>query len=423
MKILLSIVVALLRLGWQASACAETSYSALFPSIVRVVGLTDDGVTLGSGVVVSRDDQGSYIVTNFHVVANAQSNGLRIVAPKTAAQGGDGDTVVVSAKYWGGDRLADVAILYAPNFFRDPIPLAIGDTPENLSIRAIGYPGTDLEQWQVLKTTPSMTDGIVSTAQVAPWQAGSPAVKQIQHTAALNEGMSGGPLLDLCGRVVAINTAYNSVAHGSNLALAASDVTPYLKKQNLSFTASRDACDPNAAAKATASQQTAATAAATAADQRRQADAAKASADAQSQTRTRWIVIAGVVLAALVGVVALVLWNRRAPAVAKGPEHGLVLKGVNEAAGTSQVVRIDDLAGPTGVELGRGPGFGSKGTSRRHARLLWSPAQGFLLRDLGSNNGTRVNGKEIKGEGDLPLRLGDIIEFGAPDARYSVERL
>lgn len=418
MKIFLFIVMAVLSLAWQGSARAETNYSALFPSIVRVVGLGDDGITLGSGVVVSRDEQGSYIVTNFHVVANAQSNGLRIVAPKTAAQGGsDGsDTVVVSAKYWGGDRLADVAILYVPNFFRDPLPLAIGDTPENLAIRAIGYPGTDLQQWQALKSTPSMTDGIISTTEVAPWRDGSPAVKQIQHTAALNEGMSGGPLLDMCGRVVAINTAYNSVAHNSNLSLAASDVAPYLKKQNLSFTASRDACDPNAAAKASALQQAAAT---TTADQHRQTE----TANAHSQARTRWIVISAVALAVLVGVVALVLWFRRTPAAPSGPAHGLVLKGINEAAGTSQVVRIDDLAGPTGVEIGRGPGFGSQGTSRRHARLLWSQAQGYLLRDLGSNNGTRVNGKEIKGEGDLPLRLGDIIEFGAPDARYSVERL
>ena len=418
MKILLFIVMAFLSVTWQASARAETNYSSLFPSIVRVVGLSDDGISLGSGVVVSRDDQGSYIVTNFHVVANAQSNGLRIVAPKTAAQGAgsDGsDTVVVSAKYWGGDRLADVAILYAPNFFRDPLPLAIGDTPENLSIRAIGYPGTDLQQWQALKSTPSMTDGIISTTQVAPWRDGSPAVKQIQHTAALNEGMSGGPLLDMCGRVVAINTAYNSVAHNSNLSLAASDITPYLKKQNLGFTASRDPCDPNAAAKLNASQQLATTAA----DQHRQTE----HANAQNQSRIRWIVIACVALAVLVGIVAVVLWMRRRPSAPSGPEHGLVLKGVNEAAGTSQVVRIDDLVGPTGVEIGRGPGFGSKGTSRRHARLLWSPGQGYLLRDLGSNNGTRVNGKEIKGEGDLPLRLGDIIEFGAPDARYSVERL
>ena len=424
MKISFSIAAVLLSLIWHANAYAETKFSTLFPSIVRVVGLTDEGITLGSGVVVSRDEQGSYIVTNFHVVANAQSNGLRIVAPKMTALGveADGsDTVVVSAKYWGGDRLADVAILYAPNFFRDPVPLAIGETPENLSIRALGYPGTDIEQWQVLKTTPTMTDGIVSTAQVAPWQAGSPAVKQIQHTAALNEGMSGGPLLDLCGRVVAINTAYNSVAHGSNLALAASDITPYLKKQNLTFVASREACDPNAAAVAAAKTDAASKTAA--ADLQHQADLAKAKAQEQRQDRTRWIVIAAGGLAALTGVAALILWNRRGPPAPKGPEHGLVLKGLNEAAGTSQVVRIDDLAGPTGVEIGRGPGFGSQGTSRRHARLLWSQTQGFLLRDLGSNNGTRVNGKEIKGQGDLPLRLGDIIEFGAPDARYSVDRL
>jgi hypothetical protein len=421
MRIALSILAVFLSLAGGLKAYAQTNYSALFPSIVRVVGLTDDGVNLGSGVVISRDDQGSYIVTNFHVVANAQSNGLRIVAPKVIAQGGGGDssdTVVVSAKYWGGDRLADVAILYAPNFFRDPLPLAVGDTPENLSIRALGYPGTDLEQWKVLKTTPTMTDGIVSTTQVAPWQEGSPAVKQVQHTAALNEGMSGGPLLDLCGRVVAINTAYNAVAHGSNLALAASDITPYLKKQNLAFTASRDPCDPNAATAAAAAQKTAA------ADAQRLNDAAKAKVEAdQRQDRTRLIIIIAVGLIVLTGVAALILWTLRGPRATKGPAHGLVLKGVHEAARTSQIIRVEDLIGPSGVEVGRSPSFGSQGTSRRHARVLWTQGQGFMLRDLGSNNGTRINGKEIKGEGDQPIKLGDIVEFGDPEARYSVEKL
>jgi pSer/pThr/pTyr-binding forkhead associated (FHA) protein len=76
-----------------------------------------------------------------------------------------------------------------------------------------------------------------------------------------------------------------------------------------------------------------------------------------------------------------------------------------------------------GVELGRSSGFGSPGTSRRHARIVWTAAQGFAIRDLGSTGGTRVNGREIKGSGDQAIHLGDVIEFGAPDARYTVEKI
>jgi hypothetical protein len=105
------------------------------------------------------------------------------------------------------------------------------------------------------------------------------------------------------------------------------------------------------------------------------------------------------------------------------PPHGIALRGVNEASGKMQVVRADDLRSEMGAELGRSSGFGSPGTSRRHARIVWTPAQGFAIRDLGSTGGTRVNGREIKGSGDQPIHLGDVIEFGAPDARYTVEKI
>jgi hypothetical protein len=132
--------------------------------------------------------------------------------------------------------------------------------------------------------------------------------------------------------------------------------------------------------------------------------------------------------------VALLLLRRRGgaapvtdatstPVAPAGPPHGLALRGINQASGKTQIVRREDLAGDIGFEIGRNAGFGSPGTSRRHARLVWSPSAGFVLRDLGSTGGTRVNGREIKGAGDQPVNLGDVIEFGAPDARYSVEKL
>jgi hypothetical protein len=106
-----------------------------------------------------------------------------------------------------------------------------------------------------------------------------------------------------------------------------------------------------------------------------------------------------------------------------GPPHGLALRGINEASGKMQVVRQDELKSEMGAELGRSTGFGSPATSRRHARIVWNPTQGFAIRDLGSTSGTRVNGREIKGAGDQPIHLGDVIEFGAPDARYTVEKI
>ncbi|HEY3947912.1 trypsin-like peptidase domain-containing protein [Phenylobacterium sp.] len=420
-------------LALTAGARAQVNFEHLFPSIVRVAGLgADDNISLGSGVVVASTDTGSYVITNYHVIADADASQIRVVAP----QGETGDKTTVSpARFVSGDSATDIAVLYVANFFAPALPLAVGPTPENLAVRAIGYPGTDIGQWRVLKTRPTITDGIVSTSQTAPWRPGLPAVGQVQHTAALNEGMSGGPLLDLCGRVVAIDTAYNGSARGVNLSLSAADVTPYLQRQNIAYTASKTACDPNASNQQ-ALAQAQAQAQAQVQSQQAQQVAAQVKMQRESEEHQRSLMLAGGAALAVVvlgGGAALLLRRRgaaapvsdavAAPIAPAGPPHGLALRGVNQASGKTQIVRREDLMGDVGFEIGRNAGFGSPGTSRRHARLVWSPSAGFVLRDLGSTGGTRVNGREIKGAGDQPINLGDVIEFGAPDARYSVEKL
>jgi len=52
----------------------------------------------------------------------------------------------------------------------------------------------------------------------------------------------------------------------------------------------------------------------------------------------------------------------------------------------------------------------SQRVSRRHAEIGWDAQNEPLLRDLGSQNGTLVNGKRIKG--DYKLKHGDELEFG-----------
>ncbi len=47
--------------------------------------------------------------------------------------------------------------------------------------------------------------------------------------------------------------------------------------------------------------------------------------------------------------------------------------------------------------------------SSEHARLAWN-GRGWALEDLGSTNGTRVNGKQIKKR--VAIRVGDVLEFG-----------
>ncbi len=52
--------------------------------------------------------------------------------------------------------------------------------------------------------------------------------------------------------------------------------------------------------------------------------------------------------------------------------------------------------------------------SSRHATLSWN-GRGWVLEDLGSTNGTRVNGKQV--QRPVPVKAGDIIEFGRVKAK------
>src|SRR5437870_66569 len=59
--------------------------------------------------------------------------------------------------------------------------------------------------------------------------------------------------------------------------------------------------------------------------------------------------------------------------------------------------------------------------SSRHAQLTLGEGGDYILRDLGSTNGTELNGKEIAPETDHKLQDGDKIRFGKIDASYKSE--
>lgn len=139
---------------------------------------------LGSGVIVS--DKG-YIITNYHVVAQADQI---IVALQ--------DGRVAAAQMVGKDRRTDIAILRVEGENLPVIPLNPNYTPEvGDVVLAIGNP------YNLGQTT---TFGIISaTGRSSISASGHQAF--IQTDAAINEGNSGGALVNTRGELVGINTA------------------------------------------------------------------------------------------------------------------------------------------------------------------------------------------------------------------------
>jgi S1-C subfamily serine protease len=145
----------------------------------------------GSGSVIDRE---GHILTNFHVIEEAQEVGVTLFDGKT-----------YDAKLVGADPNNDIAVIKidAP---RDVLfPIEVGDSSElrvGMRVFAIGNP-FGLER--------TMTTGIVSSLNRSLQVRGTRSIKSIiQIDAAVNPGNSGGPLLNSHGRLIGMNTAIAS---------------------------------------------------------------------------------------------------------------------------------------------------------------------------------------------------------------------
>ena len=167
------------------------------PAVVTVVGniqgqmtpfgQTSGGTVSGSGVFIS--DQG-YILTNNHVVADTQGD-LTIVL----SDGSQEKAIIV-----GRDQYSDIAVLKTAG--KVPAVATLGNSDvlnPGESVIAIGSPLGDFKN--------TVTVGVVSaTGRSIDTGQGYSIDNLIQTDAAINQGNSGGPLVNLAGEVIAINT-------------------------------------------------------------------------------------------------------------------------------------------------------------------------------------------------------------------------
>jgi putative serine protease PepD len=162
----------------------------VLPSVVtvRVTG------AIGSGFVVSAD---GYVITNDHVVDGADNT--------MTVSFSDGSTARASVV--GRDPESDIAVIKVakggliPVTFGNSDSIAVGDP-----VLAFGSP---------LALVNTVTAGIVSALD-RPIEAGDPGgttryYAAIQTDAAVNQGNSGGPLVDTAGKVVGMNSVIRSV--------------------------------------------------------------------------------------------------------------------------------------------------------------------------------------------------------------------
>jgi S1-C subfamily serine protease len=160
----------------------------------------------GSGFVVTPD---GYVMTNSHVVANARQIRVRTPAGEIAEGQVMGDDPATDLALVRVDPAALAAVPQAVRFL--PIDGARAPRVGQLAV-AIGNP---------LGFESTVSTGVVSALGRSLRGRGNRLIDGIiQHTAPLNPGNSGGPLLDGNGRVLGVNTAIIARSQGIGFAIA-----------------------------------------------------------------------------------------------------------------------------------------------------------------------------------------------------------
>lgn len=178
----------------------------LEPSVVMI----ETDIAGGSGVIVTNT---GWVLTNAHVLDGASWVDITLMSGEIY----DGGQI-----FW--HEFLDIAIIEI-NSSRTDFPAAVlgssTDTEVGETVVAIGFP--DLFY---LGDPATFTSGIVSAFRIDPWD----GLEYIQTDAAINLGNSGGPLVNLKGEVIGINTWISvgvGTDEGLNFAVPIDDTQPF----------------------------------------------------------------------------------------------------------------------------------------------------------------------------------------------------
>ncbi len=373
------------------------------------------GYGFGSGFLVSGK---RIVVTNFHVVDNNAD--FRIAFRDKNRQG-----QLVNARIMATRPHLDIAVLEADQDLPGKALTLADYEPEKLAnVVTMGFPGAaeirdpvqvrTKQEFEALLKDPTnldatMTSGSVSrmnTADMRSSETRSLHARTVQHNAQFSPGNSGGPLFDECNAVVGINTFLRKDAQGVFFSIHSGELIRTLRELSIPF-ATIAHCSPVAV--------------------------------------TSYTMPIIVVLSASLAAAALVLALRagslqqvgaqisrftrsqRAAPPAEIPA-GNVMGSVQLAGLPAGMAALQPIAGGRNVQLESGKALilgrarasdivvDNDTVSSRHASVEFNGQTNKLtLTDLGSSNGTYLNGRTISAGTAAP---GDVIRFGKAEFKF-----
>jgi len=379
-------------------------------------------VSSGSGFVIN--NRGGFI-TNNHVTAPCQT--IKVAFSEH-------EQIEAQVK-WSSEQL-DLSIVQLSDHNYPALPLVPLELVEKgQDAIAIGYPGAA----DVLGSRRNFYDPKMTAGKVSNITRDELERDVIQTDAAVNTGNSGGPLLNVCGNVIGINTfkpsftpqfinAISAIARGEvptiqpsegvNWAVQSSLVIKQLEAQNIPYTQTRFSCT-----------------------------------GLKRQVYTEPLSLFTFAISLLFAMIALYIsmnqsrrhaFNQRVTHLgrtmmgeyrpSKEQRHQPdsfspsrvrgYLKGLSGA-----FVGVEIPLEENDIVLGRDPKLAGivfdgkyKKISRRHARLAYrSQTHDFILKDLYSGHGTFVKGQKLSGGEEVTLKSGDTFYLASPTHTFRVE--
>jgi S1-C subfamily serine protease len=156
---------------------------------------------IGSGTII---DPNGLILTNYHVVGGAQKINVTL-----------GNNEVLEGTIAGSCAIHDIAVVKINGNKRNLQAAELGDSDKirvGQRVYAIGNPFG-------LTGGPSVTSGVISAINRTIESDRGLIENLVQTDASINPGNSGGPLVDVTGKVIAINTAIIPFAQGIGFAI------------------------------------------------------------------------------------------------------------------------------------------------------------------------------------------------------------
>ena len=184
---------------------AVVTVTAVIPGTYSWFAYTSDSTSTGSGVIISED---GYILTNNHVIEEGKDYYVELA-----------DGTSLQAQLVSADTFSDLAVLKVEGTM--PAVAKLGDSDvlkSGETVIAIGSPLGNFKN--------TVTVGVVSaTGRYLDSSNGYQMENLIQTDAAINQGNSGGPLVNLNGEVIGINVMIvrgsdNSTATAEGLGFA-----------------------------------------------------------------------------------------------------------------------------------------------------------------------------------------------------------